>query len=73
MHWNYRVVEDFDDGTGERTFGILAVYYDEKGTPVAYATTGPMAGSMSALHSEVAKMVGALDRPILKAKDIDPE
>lgn len=68
--WDYRVVRK-KLPNGEVVFGIHEVYYDKHKNP-QYCSNGPMeptGESIRELRAELARMLKALEKPILKHED----
>ena len=74
MSWNYRVIE-FDNAAPEPPHReIREVYYNDQGQPCAYGNVGQLVWSVDdidAPHTILENMRGALEKPILLAKDFD--
>lgn len=75
--WNYRIVE-FDGGHGEPAWRELReVFYDDAGQPIAYGGVGQVAWDAEedsqVPYSILERMRSALDKPILYARDFNPD
>lgn len=73
MSWNYRVIKTFCKETGEDSYGIHEVYYDEPDEPVN-ATINPIrisSESIDDLRWMLDKFKVALEKPVLDMKEFN--
>jgi len=69
-HWNYRVLEFFDEETHERWRAIHVVYYDDQGMPIHYdehpaAVSSEDLESVNGLKAELWSFSAALNKSVL--------
>lgn len=71
MSWNYRVIQQKCEATGDPYFGIHEVYYnigDDDSTITAISTKAiaPFGDeTMRQLEDDIGKMVASLEKPVL--------
>ena len=65
--WNYRVLERKDKKTGEKTYAIHEVYYNENGNPDGCTknSIAPMGESLEELKGDIEYYLRALKKPVL--------
>jgi len=68
-HWNYRVFKN-SNYAGEDQYGIIEVYYDNKGKPSGYTDYHvPWGENIKDLKWELSSMLKACREPILTEED----
>lgn len=68
-HWNFRVFKSINP-SGEEEYGIVEVYYDNKGKPASYTDYHiPWGDSLKDLKWELSTMLKACRSPILTEED----
>jgi hypothetical protein len=69
--WNHRVVEMASEP--EKLLGLREVYYDEKGRPFAHGDPFLCGETPEELRLVLARLLQAIDMPMLKETDFPEE
>ncbi len=76
MTWNYRVLHEETEVPGvgmESTFSIVEVYYDTDGTTITSwvdAKIHPEGITLDELAADLARMVAAITKPVVRREDL---
>ena len=71
MTWNHRVFEL--EHNGEVYFELREVYYNAQGEICGHTqeSAAPLGEDLVALRQDIGRMLGALDKPVLKISEIN--
>jgi hypothetical protein len=71
--WNYRVLVRTDGKTGEKTFAIHEVYYDDAGKPDGCTenSVAPMGETLAELKRDMDHYRLALSKPVLEYESLE--
>ena len=73
MSWNYRILR-FTDSVLEDSYSIHEVYYDERGSAIAYKESpSVVADAVQDLEGEIRRLFDALKKPMLEESDFYKE
>lgn len=76
-HWNYRVIEFAADGDEPVRRELREVFYDDAGQPRAYGAAAQVMWDTeegpTTPYSILERMREALGKPVLDARDFEPE
>ena len=73
MHWNYRMVDLSHENAGDPWVQLHEVFYNDDDSLMGYTEATVSSETVDGLRETLAKMLLALDKPVLKVSDFKGE